>query len=50
MIPLAEVRKEITEDSGNSWIYSLRKMIIGSNDNERYGGVQALSIFAQYGK
>lgn len=44
----AEVQKEIPEDLRDRWIDSLQKMILGSNNNERYSGLQALSIFARY--
>jgi hypothetical protein len=46
----ADVRKDVAEDSKDHSIVSLRQMILGKNDNERYGAVQALSIFAQYSK
>lgn len=50
MTPAAEVRTNVTENSGDHWIGSLQTLILGTDDNKRYGGVQALSIFAQHGK
>lgn len=46
----AEVRAEIVENPENSVIISLQEMIHQTDDFGQGGGLQALGIFAQYGK
>jgi len=50
MLSLAEVRREIPENLKDHWIFSLRTMLLGSDDTKQYSGLQALSICAEYGK
>jgi hypothetical protein len=50
MFSLGEVRKEIPETSLDSWIVSLRTMILRLNDTKQCSALQALSICAGYSK